>query len=254
MKNIKSQEIFELCRLAAMAKEGHIGSSLSILNILNAIYFMKEKNTIEFILSKGHASLALYIILKKYEYINSDQLSSFCKVDSSFGGHPDYTKVPGIFGSTGSLGHGLPQAVGKALALKAKKSKNNVVVLIGDGEINEGSNWEAFLLGVHHNLDNLTCIVDFNGSSERAVSVTRVPNALHSLGWDVKEVNGHSEADIIKAYSSRLKRFPTVIWANTTKGKGISFMENNPEWHHKFPSFFELDMIAKELKVEKTVY
>lgn len=245
---IKPSEIYDLCRVAKKANEGHIGSSLSVLNILNTVFALKEHRSIEFIMSKGHASLGLYLILKKYGYISSQQFESFCKKDSDLGGHPNFHKIDGIFGSTGSLGHGLPQAVGKAFALKAKDVDTKIVVLVGDGEMNEGSNWEAILLGAHHNLDAITCVVDFNGSSERALSVIRVPQAVEALGWSVFFVDGHDEKEL-KKIMLHSTNAPKLIWASTIKGKGISFMEKNPEWHHKAPSESELVLIAKELGV-----
>lgn len=249
MQKVQARDIYRLCHIASKSKEGHIGSSLSILNILNAVYFRLMDSTDAFILSKGHASLGLYIMLEKYGYITPDQLNSFCEKESILGGHPNFRKVPGIFGSTGSLGHGLPMAVGKAMALKLAKSESKVVVLIGDGELNEGSNWEAFLLAAHHQLDNLVCIADFNKSSERALSVLRAPPAIKALGWDCTEIDGHDEDQILNALNSRTDNSPKFIWAHTIKGRGISFMEGNPEWHHKFPSEVELAAIAKELSL-----
>lgn len=245
---IQPSEIYDLCRIAKKANEGHIGSSLSVLNILNTIFALKKARPIEFIMSKGHASLGLYLILKKYGYVSSEQFESFCQEESDLGGHPNYRKMDGIFGSTGSLGHGLPQGVGKAIALKAKGLDTQTVVLVGDGEMNEGSNWEAILLGAHHNLANLTCVVDFNGSSERALTVKKVPNAIEALGWSVSFVDGHNEKEIELELLSSLNA-PKLIWASTIKGRGISFMEGNPEWHHKSPTEDELALIAKELGV-----
>lgn len=244
---ITNKDIFDICELASKSKEGHIGSSLSILNILNTIYENINVSNNPFILSKGHASLGLYLILKKYNYISKEEFDSFCEYDSLLGGHPHFRKVPGILGSTGSLGHGLPMAVGKALGFKATKNESSVYVLIGDGELNEGSNWEAFLLASHHKLDNLVCIVDFNKSSERALSVTRVPKAIAELGWHLLEIDGHNEIEISNALKNKINNKPTLIWANTIKGKGISFMEGNPEWHHKSPTEIELEKIKKEL-------
>lgn len=245
---IQPSDIYDLCRIAKKANEGHIGSSLSVLNILNSIFALKKSRPIEFIMSKGHASLGLYLILKKYGYVSSEQLESFCQDKSDLGGHPNFRKMDGIFGSTGSLGHGLPQAVGKAIALKAKGLDTPTVVLVGDGEMNEGSNWEAILLGAHHNLTNLICVVDFNGSSERALSVMKVPNAIEVLGWNVSFVDGHDEEEIKFGLLSSINA-PKLLWASTIKGKGVSFMEGNPEWHHKSPSENELALIAKELGV-----
>jgi len=134
------------------------------------------------------------------------------------------------------------------MALKAKGLNTRTVVLVGDGEMNEGSNWEAILLGAHHNLANLICVVDFNGSSERALTVMKVPNAIEALGWNVSFVDGHDEKEIELELLSPLNA-PKLIWASTIKGRGISFMEGNPEWHHKSPTEDELALIAKELGV-----
>lgn len=242
---ITNEDIYEMCELCSQKREGHLGSSLCILNLLNAIYSFKSSKDV-FILSKGHASLGLYLILKKYNYISEDTFKTFCDFDSPLGGHPNFRKVKGIFGSTGSLGHGLPLAIGKALSYKYQKDSRKIYVLIGDGEINEGSNWEAFLLAVHHKLDNIICIVDDNNSSERALSVANVPKSISALGWEVVSIDGHDELKIRNEIEGCAK-YPKLIWANTIKGKGISFMENNPEWHHKFPNQNELNLIKSEL-------
>lgn len=244
---ITTKIAMRICEIAHNKKEGHIGSSLSILNLLNVVYKLKQNGrNLDFILSKGHASLGLYCVLNHYGYITDDELNSFCDYNSKLGGHPDFRKVKGIKFSTGSLGHGLPQALGLAMAKRSKVQTGNVVVLCGDGEMNEGSNWEAGLLAAHHNVSNIKLIVDYNKSSERAVSVSRIPEAFSALGWEVSYVNGHAESEIGAALELDVDR-PHLIWAETVKGFGISFMEGNPEWHHKSPNEDELMSIKKEL-------
>jgi transketolase len=239
-------EVLKVCELAHAKKEGHIGSSLSILNILNAVFKAKSQVDLDFILSKGHASLGLFVILQKYGHIDSKALNSFCDFESNLGGHPDYRKVPGIKFSTGSLGHGFPQGIGLALAKRAIGNSISTIVLVGDGELNEGTNWEAALLACHHNLGRLKLIVDFNKSSERALSVKRVPAAFEALGWHVSRIDGHDELSVISEIF-RDTSAPHLIWCDTIKGYGVSFMADNPEWHHKSPSSAELEEIRKEL-------
>lgn len=246
MQNLNKLRM-KICDIAHKKKEGHIGSSLSILDILNCVYKLKENNNnLELVLSKGHASLGLYAILNHYGFIDDDSLESFCDFGSPLGGHPDYKKIPGFKFSTGSLGHGLPQAIGYALANRLCDGGHQVVVVCGDGEMNEGSMWESALLAAHHKIDSLKLIVDFNGSSERALSVENVPRAFEALGWEVSFIDGHNEVEIEASILLRTSR-PHLIWAKTVKGKGISFMEGNPEWHHKSPNEHELLAIKKEL-------
>ena len=175
-------------------------------------------------------------------------MDSFCDFGSKLGGHPDYHKVPGIKFSTGSLGHGFPQSIGLALANRAINDSRYIITLCGDGELNEGSNWEAALLATHHNLSNLKLIVDFNKSSERALTVRKIPDAFSALGWDVSKVDGHDYDQLLQALKVKTNA-PHLIWADTIKGRGISFMENNPEWHHKVPNNDEIQLIKKELRV-----
>jgi transketolase len=246
--------IKKIVDIATLKKEGHIPSSLSILDIMYVLYNevldingIKE-NKIDrdrFILSKGHASLGLYIILDHFGLLKDD-LNTFCDVDSKLGGHPT-DKIFGVESSTGSLGHGLPIGVGLALAYKIKKYKSKVYVIVGDGEANEGTIWESALLAKHHNLNNLYCIVDFNHSTDRAVDLGNLSMKFESFGWNVIEVNGHDHNDLLKALTS-ISNKPTCIIANTIKGKGIPMIENNPEWHHKFPNEEEYQSIINNLK------
>lgn len=237
--------IKRIVSIAAKKKEGHIGSSLSILDILIVLYgknFINNNN--KFVLSKGHASLGLYAVLEHYNLLSED-LDSFCDFESRIGGHP-CNKLKGVECSTGSLGHGFPIALGMALAKKIKKEDGNIYCLIGDGESNEGTIWETALLAAHHKLDNLFCIMDHNKSGNRALNIDSVGKKFESFNWDVEEIDGHNQEEIINCLLKKRSK-PTFILANTIKGKGISFMENNPEWHHKSPSEEDLIKIYKEI-------
>ncbi len=245
--------IKKIVDIATLKKEGHIPSSLSILDIMYVLYdkvldidSIKEDkiDRDRFILSKGHASLGLYVILDHFGLLKDD-INTFCDVDSKLGGHPT-DKIFGVESSTGSLGHGLPIGVGLALAYKIKKYKNKVYVLVGDGEANEGTIWESALLAKHHNLNNLYCIIDFNHSTDRAVDLGNLKLKFDSFGWNVIEIDGHNHDNILKALTVPSIK-PTCIVANTIKGKGIPIIENNPEWHHKFPNEEEYKQIMNEL-------
>jgi transketolase len=243
--------IKKIVTIATAKKEGHIASSLSILDIMYVLYnSIIDKKDLDnndrdrFILSKGHASLGLYVILDHFKLLKDD-LNTFCDFDSKLGGHPT-DKIKGVESSTGSLGHGLPIAVGFALAYKIKGIKNKVYALIGDGEANEGTIWESALLASHHTLNNLYCIIDFNHSTDRAVELGNLKNKFEAFGWDVIEIDGHNQKEIHKALSHQDNK-PVCIIANTIKGNGIPMMENNPEWHHKFPNEEELNQILNSL-------
>lgn len=227
--------------VSSNAGEGHIPSALSILDIVWVIYnnFMNidliknnSKRRDIFILSKGHGCLAQYVVLEEKKIFPRKLLDSFCKYNSKFGGHPDANKIKGIECSTGSLGHGFPFAAGIAYGNKLLKINSKVISIIGDGECNEGSIWETFLIASHHNLNNLICIIDKNKSTDRALNIDNLVKKINSFGWKSFEINGHSHNEIIKALKIKSKK-PIAIVANTVKGKGIKFMENNPEWHHK---------------------
>lgn len=237
------------------AREGHIPSAFSILDILWVLYNQilsidpKKPRAPErdyFILSKGHSSLGLYTVLAEKGFFSFSEFEKFCTYGGVLGGHPDRNKVPGVEASTGSLGHGLPMAVGIALGLKIKKSDKRVFVLIGDGEANEGTIWESALVSAHHSLDNLTCIVDHNHSTDRAVDMGNILKKFMAFGWVGQEIDGHNHKDIATSLL-RKNTAPTIIVANTIKGKGVKIFENNPAWHHKTPNNEELVAILKEL-------
>lgn len=232
---------------AVNAREGHIPSALSILDIIWVLYDKILKPQDRFILSKGHGCLALYAILAEKGIITQHDLDNFCILGGSLGGHPDMNKVHGVEASTGSLGHGLPIAVGIAMAFNLKKETGRVYCLVGDGECNEGSVWESLLIASHHNLVNLTCIVDYNRSTDRALKIDDIAIKFQAFGWAVMRFNGHDHEllEYFLVYPTPNK--PNVIIAETVKGHGVKRMENSPEWHHKIPHKGELDIMLAEL-------
>lgn len=249
----------DLVFIAAKSGEGHIPSSLSVLDLIYVFFSMQFRNQQSsggsdlpkdslFVLSKGHAALGLYAVLNHFGRISDSDFQSFCAFESPLGGHPDRNKVPHVRFSTGSLGHGLPMSVGVALARKSEKSRARVFCLVGDGELNEGSNWEAALVASHHKLTNLTCIVDQNDSSLRALNMNGIAKKFEAFGWNSFEISGHEHAEIRLSLLRADKDRPTAIIANTTKGFGITSMENNPAWHHKSPTLFEAEEILKGLR------
>lgn len=247
------------------AKSGHPGGSLSGADILTVLYekclnipsdWDKSKdfeNRDRFILSKGHASPLLYAILANHGLIPEDILMTFRKIGSKLQGHPSKGYIPGVEASTGSLGQGLSLGCGIAMGLKLDKNPANVVVYLGDGELQEGSNWEAFMQAAHRNLDNLIAIVDRNrlqidGCTEDVMSIGNVADKIRSFGWEVSEINGHDYNEIYTAIEKAKKSDkPFAIVANTVKGKGVSFMENQAGWHGKAPNDEQLKQALKEL-------
>ena len=252
MNNIKYLQ-YRICQLASDSGEGHVPSALSILDIVWVIYdkfinINKVKKSFpdreQLILSKGHASLAQYVVLEKKGIIK--KLDTYLSYNSNFGGHPDSNKVQGIEASTGSLGHGMPIAAGIAYAKKLKKIKSKVYCIIGDGECNEGTIWETSLLASNYKLNNLICIVDKNKSTDRAIKIDDIKKKFLSFSWNVAIVDGHSHKNLIKVLKKKTSK-PLVIIANTIKGKGVKFMERNQhEWHHKKID----DLVLKKIKTE----
>ena len=228
---------------------GHPGGAFSCIDILTALYFailkIKPRDPYwqgrdRFILSKGHSSVALYTVLHLRGFINRATLLTFRQDNSKLCGHPDMHKVPGVEMSTGSLGHGLSVGVGLALAAKIDKRKHRIFVLMGDGETQEGSIWEAAMSASQYKLDNLIGIVDRNkiqidGFTEDIMALEPYRRKWESFGWQVKEIDGHNMQEIISVFKNSpfKKNKPSLVIAKTIKGKGISFMENNYQWHGK---------------------
>lgn len=228
---------------------GHLGSSVSMLEVLRVLYDSVLKfdsknpnwdDRHRFILSKGHGCLGLYAILADKNFFEMEHLNTFCKFDSILGGHPERGKIPGVEASTGALGHGLPIAVGMAIAARIKKKSHRVLVLTGDGEINEGSVWESALSAGKHKLSNLTVIIDYNkiqsyGFTKEVLDLEPLVDKWKSFNFSVMEVDGHNVSELEKLLSKLpfdLDK-PSVIICHTVKGSGFPFAEHNPNWHHK---------------------
>ncbi len=225
---------------------GHPGGSLSSIDVLTALYFdimninknnFDNDNRDRFILSKGHSSLALYTILFLKGLLSEEELQTFRKNGSNLWGHIDL-KTPGIEMSTGSLGHGLSVGVGRALSAKIDNKNYNVFVMMGDGETQEGSIWEAAMSAAHYELDNLVGIVDRNkiqqcGFTEDILGLGNYKDKWEAFGWDVREIDGHNMDEIYKSFKSisYIDKKPSLVISNTIKGKGVSFMENDNNWH-----------------------
>jgi transketolase len=245
----------QILQAAFLAKEGHVPSAFSILEILYVIHVLiptEDKVVLlrdfDFILSKGHGSLALYAVLNSAGYIENDWIQSFSREGSRFGGHPDRTKIPGVAASTGSLGHGLPFAIGRILANRNRGKFHRSFCLLGDGELNEGSNWESFLLAESLKLSELCLIIDFNNSTTRATPISNLESKLLSFGFEVYSVNGHDLFELKETLSKPIAIKPMAVIANTIKGKGINAIENSFAWHHKSPNFEELNDFLEELR------
>ena len=245
----------DILKISNLAKSSHVGSCLSIVDILVALYFSifenKAKKNFEFILSKGHACLALYCILYNLKIISKKLLNSYGTNNTLLMQHVSH-KVPEIKVSTGSLGHGLPIGAGIALSSKLKNTKKTIYVLISDGELNEGSTWEALMFASHHKLSNLVVIVDYNKIQsldlvEKTLKIEPLSNKFKSFGCDVKIIEGHNFSKILSVLKQKNKKKPLIIIANTIKGKGVSFMENKVSWHYKSPNDVELFKALKEL-------
>jgi transketolase len=258
----------QIIRMLAHAGSGHPGGSLSVIDLLVAIMFGRlrhdparpewpERDRI--VLSKGHAVPALYAAMSKAGYFPEERLITLRKLGSPLQGHPDRTALPGIEAATGSLGEGLSVALGMALGLRMSGSSARVYCIVGDGEIQEGQVWEAAMsapkLGQpEHPLDNLTVLLDYNKIQlddfvAKILDIEPVVGKWQSFGWPVVEIDGHSMAQIEKALeqAEATKGRPTLIVAHTVKGKGVSFMENNPEWHGKAPKPAEAVAAIREI-------
>jgi len=262
LKKIAKELRRDIVTLLARAGAGHPGGSLSEIDILTALYFHalnvnpkspKDPKRDYFILSKGHASPGMYSVLAKKGFFPKKELDSFRQINSLLQGHTDI-KVPGVEMSAGSLGMGLSFANGVALGLKLDKKPNHVFVMLGDGETQEGEVWEAAMNASFHKLDNITAILDRNRIQNDdfvidTLDIEPVADKWKAFGWNVKEIDGHDMKQIVKVLdeSKNNKGKPLMIIAQTVKGKGVSFMENNPEFHGKAPNQEELKIALKEL-------
>ncbi len=243
-------------------KSSHVGSALSIVDILATLYGrilnIDPKNPTNsyrdfFLLSKGHAGAAVYATLAEVGFFDKSALKNHYKNGSNLSGHISHFGVPGVEFSTGSLGHALGVGSGLSLSLMLRKKQNHVYVLLSDGELDEGSNWEALLFAGHHKLSNLTAIIDYNKlqslkSVSETLTIEPLASKFHSFNWEVFEVNGHDVAEIESSLlSARIVEKPSVIICNTVKGFGVSFMENSVLWHYRSPQDEEYTAAKKEL-------
>ena len=246
---------------------GHIGGDMSVMDILVQLYFndmnigpdnMDDPDRDRFVMSKGHSVEALYAVLAAKGFFPIEQvIKEFSKFGSKFIGHPN-NKLPGIEMNSGSLGHGLPVCIGMALAGKMNKQNYRVYTVMGDGELAEGSVWEAAMAGHQYKLDNLCAVVDRNrlqisGSTEDVMAHDSQEERWAAFGWHVININGNDHAELAAAFAEArtVKGAPTVIIANTTKGCGSSVMENKANWHHKVPTAEEYDQIMKDLEARR---
>lgn len=246
---------------------GHLASAFSVIEILYVLYFKGIMNydvsnqdwdgRDKLVMSKGQGSLALYAVLSKAGFFSREVLYTFCQPGSELGGEPRLGDIPGVEASTGSLGHGLSYAVGMAMAYKMQGKKNQVYVIIGDGECQEGSIWEAAMAAHNFNLDNLTVIMDNNklqamGTVKELLSIDDWTGKWREFGWNVVEIDGHNIEQIEGALKEeRIRNVPKIIIANTVKGKGVSFMENVPIWHFRMPNQDELKIVMQDLDIKE---
>jgi transketolase len=247
-------------RTIRTAGMGHIGGDFSVADILAVLYAEilrvdptnpNDPDRDRFVMSKGHAAVSLYTTLALSNFFPVDELATFAQAESRLNGHPNRRKVPGVETNTGPLGHGLPVAVGIALGAQMRGADFHTYVVTGDGEMQEGSNWEALMYAGHRGLSNITLTIDRNHlqQGDRTASTNDLDpldEKLAAFGWQVTTLDGHDHAALLAAYRTPATR-PHAIIAHTTKGKGVSFLEDRAEWHHKVPSAEQADMAHAEL-------
>jgi len=262
LEQISAQLRFNIIEMSHKAHSAHLGSCLSCVDILTALYFnilnvdpsnpeMPERDI--FILSKGHAAMALYSVLAARGFFNSELLKDYNQDGGVLAEHPPASGLAGVEAATGSLGHGLPISTGQALAIKLKHTPQRVFCLLSDGETNEGSVWEAALFASAQKLNNLICFIDYNkwqatGRSDEVLNVTAHADKWSSFGWDVECIDGHDCQQIISAANSPSEK-PKMIMADTVKGRGVSFMEDDNNWHYRVPNLEEIQKAKQELGI-----
>ena len=252
----------KLVLISHEAKTPHLGSSLSCVDIIVALYWdilnvdpknPSDPNRDRLIFSKGHAATTLYVALQMRDFFSKQILDDYAKPGAILPEHPVYKSVPGIESTSGSLGHGLPIGLGIALAGKIQKRTFKTVVIVSDGECNEGSIWEAAMLAPAQKLNNLFLIVDFNkwqatGRSEEITSISSLKDKFSAFGWNTIEIDGHSIQSICESFDSKVDNTsPTAIIAHTVKGKGVSFMEDDNNWHYRIPTKEEVEKSNEEI-------
>jgi len=256
----------KILQIIKHANAGHTGGSLSCVDILNVLYnrilnvdpgHVDDPDRDRFIQSKGHSVEALYVVLASRGFFPESELSTLCRYQSPYIGHPT-KKVSGIEQNTGALGHGLPLSVGTALAGKMDEKSYRVYTLLGDGELAEGSNWEAALTAAHYQLDNLIAIVDYNrlqitDTTQRVCNTDPLDEKFRAFGWSVNEVDGHDMDALVNVLQQVPFESgkPSLLLAHTIKGKGVSFMENDKKWHHGVPDDHQYKQAQTELETAK---
>lgn len=266
LKKIAKSVRIRILHMLTTAGSGHTGGSLSAADVAVAIYFSKMKfnpkdpswkDRDRFILSKGHAAPLQYSIMAEAGYFPEETTQTLRTTESPLQGHPCCKRLPGIEVSTGSLGQGLSVANGMALGLRLDKNPARVYCIMGDGEIQEGQIWEAAMTAAHYKIDNLCAVVDCNGLQidgpvAKVMNIEPVVDKWEAFGWNVIDIDGHNMEQIVGALDKAegIKGKPTVIIANTTKGKGVSFFENKVEYHGVAPSLEELEKAVKEIDNE----
>ncbi len=253
LKNIAKQIRKDILLEVYSAQSGHPGGALSCADILTAIYFAEKNVEDKVVLSKGHASAALYAALAEHGDIPKDELTTFRKYGSRLQGHPSTHALDKVDVSSGSLGQGLSIANGIALANRLNKKDDHVFVILGDGEIAEGQVWEAAMSSAHYKLKNVIAFLDYNkmqidGTNDEVMKSRPLDKKFKAFGWNVQEIDGHDFNQIIDAIENAKKsKKPNMIIANTIKGKGVSFMENQVSWHGKAPNQEQYEKAMQEL-------
>ena len=240
----------QILEMISGAGQGHIGGDFSVIDLMTTLFYSvldidpanpTANDRDRFVLSKGHCAAALYTTLANCGFFSPAELDTFMAPYSALNGHPNRNKIPGVETNTGPLGHGLPVAVGTAIAARLQGRSNRTFVVTGDGELQEGSNWEAFMSAAHFKLNNLVAIVDRNrlqqgARTEETNGLDPLDQKLAAFGFEVREINGHDFEALLDAFRPASDSRPVAVIANTTKGKGVSFIEDRAEWHHKVPS------------------
>ncbi len=263
MKANANQIRKDIVEMVHLAGSGHPGGSLSATDILTVLYYDKMnidpknpewEDRDRFVLSKGHAAPVLYATLANKGYFDKEELKNLRKIDHILQGHPNMTYIPGVDMSTGSLGQGFSTSVGMALSAKIDNKSYKTYALLGDGEINEGIIWEAAMSAAHYKLDNLCAILDYNGlqidgKNEDVMGISPVDKKFEAFNWNVIKINGHDFEEIHAALNKadEVKDRPTIIIADTVKGKGVSFMEDQAAWHGTAPNAEDLQKALEEL-------
>ena len=261
--NLAKKIRIDVIKMVNRSGASHIGPILSIIDIIAVLYgkvmSYDPKNPLlktrdRFILSKGHGGAAVYAVLAETGFFDKSKLLDYCQDGSKYSGHISHKDIPGVEFSTGSLGHGLSVASGIALSAKLDNMNHRIFAILGDGELDEGSNWEALMFSAHKKLNNLCIVIDRNNlqsidTTENTLALEPLAKKIRSFGWHVQEINGHDHQLLERALNSSFKK-PLCIIAKTIKGKGVSFMENSVEWHYKTPKGSNFEQAILEVEGE----